>query len=126
MKIWNSSRGAIDLASIMVGVIVTALLTGGSAVVFLGLIPWMQDNSAQSSLSTLSIAQSSSMQAYDKYSTTAELVNLGVLQASSDYCTQPVGDTYISYARGGSGRIFTVTGTDTPTLFTGDVAATCL
>lgn len=126
MNILKSSRGVIDLATIMTGVVITGLLTGGTAAVFLGLIPWMQDSTAQASLSTLSLAQSSSMQAYDQYSDTAGLVKLGVIQASSDYCTQPVGDTYISYARGGSGRIFTVTGTDTPTLFTGDVAATCL
>lgn len=126
MKICRSSRGAIDLVSIMIGTVVSALLTGGGAVVFLHLIPWMQDQTAQSSLTTLSIAQSSSMHAYDEYSDTARLVNLGLLQASTAYCTTPVDDTYVSYARAGSGRIFTVTGTDTPTIFDGTEADTCL
>jgi alpha-tubulin suppressor-like RCC1 family protein len=57
IQLWKSSKAAIDLASIMVGVIVVGLIGGIIAATVFAVIPWAQDNSAKASLDSVKQAQ---------------------------------------------------------------------
>lgn len=52
-----SENGAIDLASIMVGIIIIGLIGGVIAATVFAVIPWAQDNAAKASLESLKTAE---------------------------------------------------------------------
>lgn len=52
-----STEGAIDLASIMVGVIIVGILAGIIAASVFGVIPWSQDNGARQALDAVKTAE---------------------------------------------------------------------
>lgn len=54
----QSSKGAIDLASIMVGIVVIGLIGGVIAATIFAVIPWAQDNAAKNQLDAIATAQS--------------------------------------------------------------------
>jgi type II secretory pathway pseudopilin PulG len=54
----NSDTGAIDLASIMVGVLVIGIIAGVIAATVFAVIPWSQDNAAKQSLDAVKTAES--------------------------------------------------------------------
>jgi len=54
----SSTRAAIDLASIMVGIIVIAIIGGVIAATVFAVIPWAQDNAAKSSIDSVATAES--------------------------------------------------------------------
>jgi hypothetical protein len=56
--IFSSSRAAIDLASIMVGVIIIGIIGGVIASTIFAVIPWAQDNAAKASLDSVHTAES--------------------------------------------------------------------
>jgi hypothetical protein len=56
-RIVASSRGAIDLASIMVGIIVIGLVGAIVAATVFAVIPWTQDNAAKQQLNNIRVAQ---------------------------------------------------------------------
>ena len=51
--VFKNEDGAIDLASIMVGVIVVGLIGGVIAATVFAVIPWAQDNAAKQQLDSL-------------------------------------------------------------------------
>lgn len=55
---FSSSQAAIDLASIMVGVIVIGLIGGVISATVFAIIPWAQDKAAKASLSSVHTAES--------------------------------------------------------------------
>jgi type II secretory pathway pseudopilin PulG len=55
---FKNEAGAIDLASIMVGIIVIGLIGGVIAATVFAVIPWAQDNAAEQQLDSISSAQS--------------------------------------------------------------------
>jgi type II secretory pathway pseudopilin PulG len=55
---FKNEAGAIDLASIMVGIIVIGLIGGVIAATVFAVIPWAQDNAAKQQLDSISSAQS--------------------------------------------------------------------
>jgi type II secretory pathway pseudopilin PulG len=55
---FKNEAGAIDLASIMVGIIVIGLIGGVIAATVFAVIPWAQDNAAKQQLDTIASAQS--------------------------------------------------------------------
>lgn len=57
LKIFKSSKAAIDLASIMVGVVIIGLVGGVIAATVFAVIPWAQDNAAKSQVAEVSNAQ---------------------------------------------------------------------
>lgn len=57
-NIKRSSKGAIDLASIMVGIVVIGLIGGVIAATIFAIIPWAQDNAAKHQLDAIATAQS--------------------------------------------------------------------
>jgi len=58
IAITQSTRAAIDLASIMVGVIVIGIIGGIIAATVFSVIPWAQDNATKSSMDSVTTAQS--------------------------------------------------------------------
>jgi type II secretory pathway pseudopilin PulG len=56
---FKNEEGAIDLASIMVGIIVIGLIGGVIAATVFSVIPWAQDNAAKQQLDSIAAAQSS-------------------------------------------------------------------
>jgi type II secretory pathway pseudopilin PulG len=55
---FKNEAGAIDLASIMVGIIVIGLIGGVIAATVFAVIPWAQDNAAKQQLDSVANAQS--------------------------------------------------------------------
>jgi type II secretory pathway pseudopilin PulG len=55
---FKNESGAIDLASIMVGIIVIGLIGGVIAATVFAVIPWAQDNAAKQQLDAIASAQS--------------------------------------------------------------------
>jgi type II secretory pathway pseudopilin PulG len=55
---FKNEAGAIDLASIMVGIIVIGLIGGVIAATVFAVIPWAQDNAAKQQLDSFASAQS--------------------------------------------------------------------
>jgi hypothetical protein len=53
----SSTRGAIDLASIMTGVLVLGIIGGVIAATVFAVIPWSQDNAAKGNLATVGTAE---------------------------------------------------------------------
>lgn len=51
--IFKSARGAIDLATIMVGLIVAGVLTAGVSATVYAVIPWTQDKAAKADLQAM-------------------------------------------------------------------------
>jgi hypothetical protein len=78
--VFKNEQGAIDLSSIMVGIIVIGLIGGIIAATIFTLIPWAQDNAAKQQLDAINAAES----AY-----------IGL--ASSTTAALPVGATLNSY-----------------------------
>jgi hypothetical protein len=67
---FRNEEGAIDLASIMVGIIVIGLIGGVIAATVFAVIPWAQDNAAKQQLDAVNTAQSARAGLNDgKYST---------------------------------------------------------
>jgi len=58
-QVFKSSRAAIDLASIMVGIIVIGLIGGVIAATVFAVIPWAQNNAAKQQLDSVVSAESS-------------------------------------------------------------------
>ena len=56
--VFRSESGAIDLASIMVGVVVLGLMGGVVSATVFSVIPWAQDNAAKEQLNAVASAQS--------------------------------------------------------------------
>jgi type II secretory pathway pseudopilin PulG len=108
MNLFKSSKGAVDLPSIIVGIIVVGVLAGITSVTVLGIIPWAQNNSARQALTSLSTAQNSYKQAYDVYGTQAQLVDKKLLAANDKTCSTISADglTYASASKSTTGKMF--------------------
>jgi surface protein len=107
-KLLKSAKGAIDLPSIMIGVVVIGILSGiVGATVFVA-IPWSQDKAASNSLSSISAAQESYRKAYDQYTTYDKLVEKGLMKKNPNYCstTNGTGKTYDSASKSSTGKVY--------------------
>ena len=116
----KSSRAAIDLASIMVGVIIIGLIGGVIAATVFAVIPWSQDKAAKQQLDSVHTAQNaffglSSDPSQDltngkknSFASSAELATKELLNSNTTYCTVPTvdGKDYHAYAKSGSGKWF--------------------
>lgn len=121
-KVLKSEDGAIDLASIMVGVIVIGLIGGVIAATIFAVIPWAQDNAAKQQIDNVSAAQSAYVGLHTDTGTgeyqygdlTDE--NSSIAQAhlmtpnQARYCSQSYNWSgekgYVTYAMSDSGKIF--------------------
>ncbi|QNE48712.1 hypothetical protein F1C58_16775 (plasmid) [Glaciihabitans sp. INWT7] len=110
----GSARGAIDLASIMVGVLVIGVIGSVIAVSVFAVIPWAQNSAAQQSLGSVRTAESVAFVKGDLvvphrgYFTMSELVAAKLIQASDR--TVVAVDTdhgcYVAVSRSATGKDF--------------------
>ena len=123
----RNERGAIDLASIMVGVIVIGLIGGVVSATVFAVIPWAQDNAAKQQLDSVSAAQSAyrgltssipltlngpeGMHKANSYGDSNQLSTAGLLAQDSNYCTLTTdnGNGYQAFSKSSSGQVFTIT-----------------
>ena len=79
----RSTRAAIDLASIMVGVIVIGIVAGIIAAVVMVVIPWSQDQAARANLHAFQDAQAVAHVTQNGYLNTADLIDKQLLPAKA-------------------------------------------
>lgn len=115
-----NSKAAIDLASIMVGIIVIGLIGGVIAATVFAVIPWAQDNAAKQQLDSIHTAQNAAYglsadpskdlplgRERNSFTNSQGLDDQGLLTQGETYCTTAVSkDDYRAYSKSGSGEIF--------------------
>ena len=140
-NICRNESGAIDLASIMVGIIVIGMIGGVIAATVFAVIPWTQDNAAKHQLESIVAAESayfglsaatpSPLPAGHKansFGKSAELETAKLLSTGSRYCvtTSPDSKTYTGYSQSSSGTIFYVTDQNSKAnVFIGSLPSDC-
>ena len=84
-QVFVSRSGAIDLASVMVGIVVIGLIGGVIATTLFAIIPWSQDNRARGQLDSVVTAQGAYLGLNDiqTYGVKSDLVAEGVLSANT-------------------------------------------
>lgn len=127
-NILRNETGAIDLASIMVGIIVIGLIGGVIASTVFVVIPWSQDNAAKQQLDSVVSAESAyfglsadnppALPAGSKPNTfgkSAELAAAKLMGTGPRYCvtTPDDGKSYTAYSQSSTGNIFIVTDKNT-------------
>lgn len=124
----KSSKGAVDLGSIMVGVVVVGVFSGIITATVMVVIPWAQDNAAKQALSSMAIAQQSYYHAYDTYTNFNKLVEKSLMQPSVNLCSDTVdGKSFVSASRSQTGKIFTSSSVDISKItLTNSIEGTCL
>lgn len=125
---FRNEGGAIDLASIMVGIIVIGLIGGVIAATVFAVIPWSQDNAAKHQLDSIVAAQSAYMglasdspsalpagHKANSFANSELLASANLLQKGSTYCavTTDEGKGYQGFSQSSSGVIWTVTNKNT-------------
>jgi len=125
-NVLKSSRAAIDLASIMVGIIIIGLIGGVIAATVFAVIPWSQDKAAKQQLESIHTAENalyglSSDANVDlkgnvgnaTFTDSARLDanNLLTLNTAGQYCVVQTSDgkDYHAYSHSGSGKWFVAT-----------------
>ena len=141
-KWYRNEDGAIDLASIMVGIIVIGLIGGVIAATVFAVIPWTQDNAAKQQLGSVMQAENAYMGlsstvpsslpaglAANSFGNSADLETAGLLKQGTNYCASTANTGakgYEGYARSDSGQIFIVSDKNTsPSSFTGTLPTNC-
>lgn len=154
MKAWNQQRhnkikpniftnetGAIDLSSIMVGIIVIGLVGGVIAATVFAVIPWAQDAAAKHQLESIHTAEnayfgfsSASLSSLpvgakqNSFDASAGLEAAGLLAQNKNYCAAVPADnkTYSAYSLSGTGKIWTSDDKKAkPTVFSGTLPSAC-
>src|SRR5690554_3620255 len=75
----SNPRGVIDLASILVGVLVTGIMATGIVATVFAVVPWTQDQAAKQDLAAVRTAQSVAQVKEGTYLTAAQLSANGYL-----------------------------------------------
>jgi len=107
-RILRSTKGAFDLPSIMVGVVVLGIISGVTIASVFTAIPWAQDNAAKAALRTVAVAQANNFSSASKYATVGSLVTKKKLQSAAGVLisTNASKDCYIAVIKSDSGKIF--------------------
>lgn len=136
----TNEHGAIDLASIMSGIIVIGLIGGVIAATVFAVVPWAQDNAAKQQLDSIATAESSHMgfssdpsslpagSATNSYGDSAKLETAGFLKQSKTYCVVETssGKGYSAYSKSGSGKVWSSTDSNPqPVIFNGTLPSAC-
>ena len=119
-----NEEGAVDLGSIMVGIIVIGLIGGVIAATVFAVIPWAQDNAAKQQLDSIVAAQSAykglssgvppavpTGHTPNTYADSRSLAEANLLSnENSSYCTIVTdnGQGYEAFAKSSSGKYWTV------------------
>ncbi|GAA4035271.1 hypothetical protein GCM10023063_19600 [Arthrobacter methylotrophus] len=104
----RSARGAFDLPSILVGVVVVGILAAGVLASIFGIIPFAQDNGAKQDLAAVKTAEGVSKAQAAAYKDKAGLVAAPYMGDSSTLAvgTNTAKDCYVGLSKSGSGKIF--------------------
>lgn len=105
----QSNAGAFDLPSILVGVVVVGVLTGGVLTSIFGVIPFAQDSGARQDLAALTTAEGVGKAKDSRFATAAALGAAGYLpeppaRLAAD--TDAPGSCFVGVAKSASGKIF--------------------
>jgi type II secretory pathway pseudopilin PulG len=121
---FKNEAGAIDLASIMVGIIVIGLIGGVIAATVFAVIPWAQDNAAKQQLDSVVSAQSAFLglsadgpianvtpaNTINTYGTKVQLASAGLLSSTAPVSivvgTDATGPHYGAVVKSASGGYF--------------------
>lgn len=139
---FRNEHGAIDLASIMVGIIVIGVIGGVIAASVFTVIPWAQDNAAKHQLDSIVAAESAykgftsdsppallaPVHSPNTYGDSSQLADAKLLVEDDAYCVMTVGEGkgYQGFARSASSNIFYVTDQQSdPRLFEGVLPDGC-
>lgn len=139
--LFKNEQGAIDLASIMVGVIVIGLIGGVIAATVFAVIPWAQDAAAKHQLESIHTAENayfgfsssslSSLPAGSKqnsFAASSELEGAGLLSKNKNYCAavKPDSKTYGAYSLSATGKIWASDNNKIkPFVFNGTLPSAC-
>lgn len=107
--------GAIDLASIMVGIIVIGIIGGIIAATIFAVIPWSQDNGAKESLSAIKTTEGVQRVKENQYMTKDELITNGQITKSNQkyqVVTNSNGTCYLAVTLSESGKAFWLSDTN--------------
>ena len=104
----RNDRGAIDLASVMVGVLVLGAISAVIAATVLAVIPWSQDKAAIAALSSVRLAESATRVDAGSFVDMAGLVASGRIEASGSVrvAVGNAGECYISASLSATGTTF--------------------
>jgi hypothetical protein len=112
----RSTTGAIDLASIMVGVIVLGVIAGVIAASVFAVIPWAQNEAAKQNLDAVRTAESvtytqGATSTAARYLDKAGLLTSGLLQNSTSVAvgTDAAGTCYVAVSKSQAGKVYYVT-----------------
>jgi type II secretory pathway pseudopilin PulG len=103
-QVLKSSRAAIDLASIMVGVIVIGLIGGVIAATVFSVIPWAQDNAAKQQLDSVASAESANVGLNGHYS--AVLTDLYNAADAKTFISSDENSCYLAVQKSATGNYF--------------------
>lgn len=119
-SIRNEQGAAISLGEIMVAIVVTAVLVGIILTILFGLIPWSQDHVAKNNLAQITVAQETHQArtiggagtgwTFGNLLTETDPLTEYIPYEPEKYCSvidTAEGQTYVSYAVSGSGKVFT-------------------
>jgi ELWxxDGT repeat protein len=131
---FRNTAGAIDLASIMVGVIVIGVIAGIIAATVFTVIPWSQDAAAKQSLSAVREAESVAFTqgaegGASKYQDKIRLLDSKLIQDSAKVgiATDADGTCYVGVSKSSTGNVYYVTDKMiTATLLTATTDPGCL
>ena len=140
MQAFRNEKGAIDLASIMVGIIVIGMIGGVISATVFAVIPWAQDNAAKQQLASVVSAESAYMGLssdpssqlanegkINTYTDTVGLADSNLLSVSGKHCvvTTADGKGYEAFSQSSSGNVFTVSDKNTKPTPAAGMPASC-
>lgn len=97
--VFKNEKGAVDLASIMIGVVILGITGGVIAATVFAVIPWMQDGTAKRSLQSLAVAQTGYKHGMGEYGNMADLTREELIEQT--YASDLSGDGTIA----GNGKL---------------------
>lgn len=132
IRLLRAPRAAIDLVSIMVGVIVVSVLAGAAGATVFAVIPWSQEAAAQQDLAGVVEAESLARlpdpsnpadPLRGRFLSSSDLVAAGLLPVKSTVAvkTDAAGSCFVAVSTAPNGHVFMATDRETkPRLYLGD------
>ena len=135
-NLWKNEHGAVDLGSIMVGVIVIGLIGGVIAATVFAVIPWVQDRAAQQSLQSIITAQGAHKVTTGDFGSIRDLTSRNLLEGEAgsltvsideSLCVEAIreGQDYIATVKSASGKYFSVSSNESKPTETSNINQTC-
>lgn len=114
-----SRSGAIDITSVTVGAAVIGIMAASTFALVAGVVPWSQDRTARQDLSAITVAQSSAELKSNKFLSSADLADKGLLDKKNGSVVKvfdvkngagiKTGECYVGISVSGSGDTYYVT-----------------